>query len=67
MGVGGAAATADDVARITVPIELLVHANPGKHADVPAFELDSPLRADVLFAMLPDGTFYEPRPSAPVI
>ncbi|GAA4072722.1 alpha/beta hydrolase [Streptomyces shaanxiensis] len=70
LGLGGAAASADDAARITVPIELLVqwddervprdqslalfdalasaektlHANPGKHADVPVFELDSTLR-----------------------
>ncbi|MBO1332751.1 dienelactone hydrolase family protein [Streptomyces sp. VRA16 Mangrove soil] len=70
LGLGGAAASAEAAARITIPVEFLVqwddervpraqslalfdalasaektlHANPGKHGDVPAFELDSTLR-----------------------
>ena len=70
MGLGGAHASAEAAARITVPVEFLVqwddervpraqslalfdalasaektlHANPGKHGEVPAFELDSTLR-----------------------
>jgi dienelactone hydrolase len=70
LGLGGAVASADDAARITVPVEFLVqwddermpraqslalfdalasaektlHANPGKHGEIPAFELDSTLR-----------------------
>ncbi|MEU2157408.1 alpha/beta hydrolase [Streptomyces sp. NPDC019396] len=69
-GLGGALASADAAARITVPVEFLVqwddervprdhclalfdalasvektlHANPGKHGEVPAFELDSAVR-----------------------
>jgi hypothetical protein len=64
---GGALASAEAAARITVPVEFLMqwdderipraqglalfeafasaektmHANPGKHGDVPAFEMDS--------------------------
>ncbi|BCL26993.1 alpha/beta hydrolase family protein [Streptomyces aurantiacus] len=70
LGLGGALATAEVAARITVPVEFLVqwddervprtqslalfdalasaekslHANPGKHGEIPAFELDSTLR-----------------------
>ena len=70
LGLGGALASAEAAARITVPVEFLVqwddervpraqslalfdilasaertlHANPGKHGGVPAFELDSTLR-----------------------
>lgn len=70
LGLGGALASAQDAARITVPVEFLVqwddermprahglalfdafasaektlHANPGKHGEVPAFEMDSALR-----------------------
>lgn len=70
LGLGGALASAEAAARITVPVEFLVqwddervprdqslalfdalaspektlHANPGKHAEIPAFELDSTLR-----------------------
>ena len=70
LGLGGALASADAAARITVPVEFLVqwddervpraqslalfdalasaektlHANPGKHMEVPAFEVDSTLR-----------------------
>ena len=70
LGLGGALASAEAAARITVPVEFLVqwddervprahslalfdalasaektlHANPGKHADVPGFEFDSTLR-----------------------
>jgi dienelactone hydrolase len=70
LGLGGALASAEAAARITVPVELLVqwddermprshglalfdalasaektlHANPGRHAEIPAFELDSTLR-----------------------
>jgi dienelactone hydrolase len=70
LGLGGALASAEAAARITVPVEFLVqwddervpraqslalfdtlasaektlHANPGKHGEVPAFELDSTLR-----------------------
>ncbi|MEW9533288.1 dienelactone hydrolase family protein [Microbispora sp. NPDC049125] len=70
LGLGGAVASAEEAARITVPVEFLVqwddervpraaslalfdalssaektlHANPGKHAEVPLFELDSSLR-----------------------
>ena len=70
LGLGGALATAEAAARITVPVEFLVqwddervpraqslalfdalasaektlHANPGKHGAIPAFELDSALR-----------------------
>ncbi|MCM2580213.1 dienelactone hydrolase family protein [Streptomyces meridianus] len=70
LGLGGALASAEAAARITVPVEFLVqwddervprhqclalfdalasaektlHANPGKHAEIPAFELDSALR-----------------------
>ncbi|MEU5029228.1 dienelactone hydrolase family protein [Streptomyces milbemycinicus] len=70
LGLGGALASAEDAARITVPVEFLVqwddervpraqslalfdalassektlHANPGKHGEVPAFERDSTLR-----------------------
>src|SRR5215469_7025839 len=70
LGLGGALASADAAARITVPVEFLVqwddervprahslalfdalasaektlHANPGKHGEIPAFELDSTLR-----------------------
>src|ERR1700722_18295315 len=70
LGLGGALASAQAAARITVPVEFLVqwddervpraqslalfdalgsaektlHANPGKHGEVPAFELDSTLR-----------------------
>jgi dienelactone hydrolase len=67
LGLGGALASAEAAARITVPVEFLMqwdderipraqglalfeafasaektmHANPGKHGDVPAFEMDS--------------------------
>jgi dienelactone hydrolase len=70
LGLGGALASADAAARITIPVEFLVqwddervpraqslalfdvlasadktlHANPGKHGEVPAFEMDSTLR-----------------------
>jgi dienelactone hydrolase len=70
LGLGGALASAEAAARITVPVEFLVqwddervpraqclalfdvfgsaektlHANPGKHGEVPAFEVDSTLR-----------------------
>ncbi|CAL9673887.1 hypothetical protein SUDANB105_07728 [Streptomyces sp. enrichment culture] len=70
LGLGGALASAEDAARITVPVEFLVqwndervpreqslalfdalasaektlHANPGKHGEIPAFEMDSALR-----------------------
>ncbi|WP_217213701.1 dienelactone hydrolase family protein [Streptomyces sp. AC550_RSS872] len=70
LGLGGALASAEDAAAITVPVEFLVqwddervprvqslalfdalasaektlHANPGKHGEIPAFELDSTLR-----------------------
>jgi dienelactone hydrolase len=70
LGLGGAAASAEAAARITVPVEFLVqwddervpraqslalfdafgspcktlHASPGKHGEIPAFELDSTLR-----------------------
>lgn len=70
LGLGLALASAEDAARITIPVEFLVqwddervpraqslalfdalasaektlHANPGKHGEVPAFELDSTLR-----------------------
>ncbi|MEW1748498.1 dienelactone hydrolase family protein [Streptomyces angustmyceticus] len=70
LGLGGASASADAAARITVPVEFLVqwddervpraqslmlfdalasaektlHANPGKHGEIPAFEGDSTLR-----------------------
>ncbi|UYM05448.1 dienelactone hydrolase family protein [Solicola gregarius] len=70
LGLGGALASAEPAARITVPVEFLLqwddervprsaglalydafastektlHANPGKHAETPAFELDSTLR-----------------------
>jgi dienelactone hydrolase len=70
LGLGGALASAEAAARITVPVEFLVqwddervpraqslalfdalasaektlHANPGKHEEIPAFELDSTLR-----------------------
>ncbi|WP_406481985.1 dienelactone hydrolase family protein [Streptomyces platensis] len=70
LGSGGALASAEAAARITIPVEFLVqwddervpraqslalfdalasaektlHANPGKHGEVPAFELDSTLR-----------------------
>jgi dienelactone hydrolase len=70
LGLGGALASADVAARITVPVEFLVqwddervprahslalfdalasaektlHANPGPHMEVPAFEADSALR-----------------------
>ncbi|GII64456.1 hypothetical protein Skr01_45410 [Sphaerisporangium krabiense] len=70
LGLGGASASAEAAARITVPVEFLLqwddervpraqalalfdafaspektlHANPGKHAELPAFELDSTLR-----------------------
>jgi dienelactone hydrolase len=70
LGLGGAMASAQAAARITVPVEFLVqwddervprdqclalfdalasaektlHANPGKHGEVPAFEVDSTLR-----------------------
>ena len=70
LGLGGALASADAAARISVPVEFLVqwddervpraqslalfdalasaektlHANPGKHMEVPAFEVDSTLR-----------------------
>jgi dienelactone hydrolase len=70
LGLGGALASAQAAARITVPVEFLVqwddervpraqslalfdalasaektlHANPGRHGEVPAFELDSTLR-----------------------
>lgn len=70
LGLGGALASAEDAARITVPVEFLVqwddervprdqslalfdalasvektlHANPGKHGDMAAFELDSTVR-----------------------
>ena len=70
LGLGGALASAEAAARITVPVEFLVqwddervprahslalfdalasaektlHANPGQHLEVPAFELDSTLR-----------------------
>jgi cephalosporin-C deacetylase-like acetyl esterase len=69
LGLGGALATAEAAARITVPVEFLVqwddervprdqslalfnalaspektlHANPGKHGDLPSFETDSSL------------------------
>lgn len=70
LGLGGASASAEVAARITVPVEFLLqwddervpraaglalfdalasaektlHANPGKHGDLPAFELDDSLR-----------------------
>ncbi|MEU8912053.1 alpha/beta hydrolase [Streptomyces nigrescens] len=70
LGLGGAQASAETAARITVPVEFLLqwddervpraqglalfdalasdektlHANPGKHGEIPAFELDSMLR-----------------------
>ncbi|HLL67989.1 MAG TPA: alpha/beta hydrolase [Micromonosporaceae bacterium] len=70
LGLGGALASAEAAARITVPVEFLVqwddervpraqslalfdafasaekslHANPGRHGEVPAYELDSNLR-----------------------
>src|SRR5690348_10353504 len=70
LGMGGASASAEAAARITIPVEFLVqrddervprtqslalfdalasaektlHANPGKHMEVPASELDSTLR-----------------------
>lgn len=70
LGLGGALASDEDAARITVPVEFLVqwddervprdqglalfdalasvektlHANPGKHTEIPAFELDSTVR-----------------------
>jgi dienelactone hydrolase len=70
LGLGGALASAEAAAQITIPVEFLVqwddervprgqslalfdalgsaektlHANPGKHGEVPAFELDSALR-----------------------
>ena len=70
LGLGGALASAEAAARITIPVQFLVqwddervprtqslalfdalasaektlHANPGKHMEVPAFELDSTLR-----------------------
>lgn len=70
LGLGGALASAEDAARITVPVEFLVqwddervprdqslalfdalasvektlHANPGKHGDMAAFELDSTVK-----------------------
>ncbi|WP_431898881.1 dienelactone hydrolase family protein [Nonomuraea sp. bgisy101] len=70
LGLGGALASAEAAARITVPVEFLLqwddervpraqslalfealaspektlHANPGKHGEIPAFELDSTLR-----------------------
>jgi len=70
LGLGGALASAEAAARITIPVEFLVqwddervprtqslalfdalasadktlHANPGKHTEIPAFELDSTLR-----------------------
>ena len=70
LGLGGALASAEAAAQVTVPVEFLVqwddervpraqslalfdalasaektlHANPGKHGEVPAFELDSTLR-----------------------
>ncbi|WP_413811426.1 dienelactone hydrolase family protein [Streptomyces sp. OE57] len=70
LGLGGASASAEAAARITVPVEFLVqwddervprdqslalfdalasaektlHASPGAHAEIPAFELDSTLR-----------------------
>jgi dienelactone hydrolase len=70
MGLGGAHASAEAAARITVPVEFLMqwdderipraqgltlfdafasaektlHANPGRHGEVPAFEVDSTLR-----------------------
>ncbi|MFF8477086.1 dienelactone hydrolase family protein [Streptomyces sp. NPDC015414] len=70
LGLGGASASAEVAARITVPVEFLLqwddervpraaglalfdalasadktlHANPGKHGDLPAAELDSSLR-----------------------
>ncbi|MFJ3967799.1 alpha/beta hydrolase family protein [Streptomyces parvus] len=70
LGLGGALASAEAAAAITVPVEFLVqwddervprvqslalfdalasaektlHANPGKHGEIPAFELDSTLR-----------------------
>lgn len=70
LGLGGAVASVETAARITVPVEFLVqwddervppaeslalfdafasaektlHANPGKHGDIPAFEMDSTVR-----------------------
>ncbi|MEU2617722.1 dienelactone hydrolase family protein [Streptomyces sp. NPDC007157] len=70
LGLGGALASSEEAARITVPVEFVVqwddervprdqclalydafastektlHANPGGHGDLPAFELDSALR-----------------------
>jgi dienelactone hydrolase len=70
LGLGGALASAEAAARITVPVEFLVqwddervpraqslalfdafasaektlHANPGRHGELPAFELDSTVR-----------------------
>jgi dienelactone hydrolase len=70
LGLGGAIASAEEAARITVPVEFLLqwddervprteglalfdalastektlHANPGKHAEIPSYELDSTLR-----------------------
>ncbi|MEU2065898.1 dienelactone hydrolase family protein [Streptomyces anulatus] len=69
LGLGGASASAESAARVTVPVEFLVqwddervprvqslalfdafasaektlHANPGKHGEIPAFELESTL------------------------
>jgi hypothetical protein len=70
LGLGGALASAQAAARITVPVEFLLqwddervpraqslalfdalapaektlHANPGQHGEIPAFEVDSTLR-----------------------
>ncbi len=70
LGLGGALASAEAAARITVPVEILLqwddervpraqglalfdalgstekslHANPGRHAEIPSYELDSTLR-----------------------
>ena len=70
LGLGGALASAEAAAQVTVPVEFLVqwddervpraqslalfdafasaektlHANPGKHGEIPAFEADSTLR-----------------------
>ncbi|GLY25856.1 hypothetical protein Misp04_55870 [Micromonospora sp. NBRC 101691] len=70
LGLGGALASAEAAARITVPVEFLLqwddervpraqglalfdalgsaekslHANPGRHAEIPSYELDSTLR-----------------------
>jgi dienelactone hydrolase len=84
LGLGGALASAQAAARITVPVEFLVqwddervpraqslalfdalasaektlHANPGQHGEVPAFEMDAALR---FFARHLGGRTVPPR------